>query len=88
MKWKEDINNLKVRLEWLWTEMKDMKDKKVNKAELVTCEVCGCLVEREKAIKGKGEIRQKDINLCYTRDYIYYPWYCKSHAPKSAKKKK
>lgn len=49
-----------------------------------SCEVCGCLVENP--IKGQGEIRQKDIwipvaSFTKKEDYIYYPYYCKLHAP-------
>lgn len=54
------------------------------------CEVCGCLVENSKIIKGKSEIRTKEHYICYPSitkkiEYIHTPKYCKHCAPKNIK---
>jgi hypothetical protein len=57
--------------------------------EVVTCEVCGCLVEERKAVRGKGEIRTRSERdkhwswIVESVEYIYRPYYCKVHAPKT-----
>lgn len=53
----------------------------------VSCEVCGCLITKVDAIKGKSEIKKKivpcDTEFPYPeKEYIYHPYYCKIHAPK------
>jgi hypothetical protein len=52
-----------------------------------TCEVCGCLVNPAKIVKGKAEIMvvhdlKLGTNFCGKKDVIYYPYYCLIHAPK------
>ena len=65
--------------------------------DVVTCEVCGCLLERSVAIQGPSEIRG-DPNevvayigtepVINNTEYIYHPYYCKIHAPKPKTKGK
>jgi hypothetical protein len=61
------------------------------------CEICGCHIKDEFAVKGKEEIRERDVRYhpeqqvfwLYTprEKYIYTPYYCKVHAPKDETKK-
>ena len=65
--------------------------------DVVTCEVCGCLLERSVAIQGPSEIRKV---MRYSAGYagyftqvgpvekIYHPYYCQVHAPKPKTKGK
>lgn len=70
---------------------KDIRELK-NKTDYKICEVCGCLIVRESAAKGKPEIRNtikvlhNEIEFSTEKEYIYYPYYCKKHKP--ARKKK
>lgn len=52
----------------------------------IDCEICGCMVSKAKAIKGKGEMRDRIITMyeCGNMpiEFIYYPHYCKRCAPK------
>ena len=48
------------------------------------CEICGCIVRKSMAVKGKAEIR----NYANKTDYIFTPYYCKRCAPKEGKDKK
>lgn len=55
-----------------------------------SCEICGCLVENSKIIKGKSEIRTKEHYIHYPSitkkiEYIHTPKYCKHCAPKNIK---
>jgi len=62
----------------------------VSKRDLVECSVCGCLLRKWVAIKGKGEIRTETIWHVYgseVREVIYHPYYCKVHAPKEEEPK-
>lgn len=68
--------------------------------DTVDCEVCGCMVNKTKAIKGAGIIKDNSrrgepyMRPVYVAmglapmnaQYIYYPHYCKAHAPKKKKK--
>jgi len=66
----------------------------LERGKFVHCEVCGCLIERGNCIKGEAEIRERltdsALSLMAMRpemeDYIYYPYYCKIHAPKEEDK--
>ena len=66
-------------LEVVWKKQKEI--------ETVECEMCGCLLNKETAIRGPGEIRDRWVSLegclgAEARDeFIYHPWYCKVHAP-------
>ena len=55
----------------------------------IECEVCGCLVRKVIAHKGKREIRKVRTGLGGTfetnKEYIYTPYYCKSHIPREGK---
>ena len=59
--------------------------------EYVECEICGCLLKKDTAFKGNPEVRQKltpTYNLYYPpylEDYIFYPYFCKTHIPKEKK---
>ena len=81
------------RLRILESDEKDLRDKfykhsdkiaeKLAYSEIVECEKCGCLLNKYRATKGEGIIRQKIINLYGVKeDYIHYPYYCKIHIPK------
>ena len=57
------------------------------------CEVCGCVLIKETAIRGKGEVRKYSDRewrsgsmrvFTQGKDYIYYSYYCKKHKPKPA----
>lgn len=57
------------------------------------CEVCGCLVDKGLAVRGKPEIRERRVwgfmsVIGRTEEYIYTPYYCRVHAPKDEKVKK
>jgi len=72
-----------------------LEKRKIESAEdTITCETCGCLVAKHRAVKGEGEIRvgfNKETNPWYwpiKEEYIYYPYYCKRDAPKTETKKK
>jgi hypothetical protein len=54
-------------------------------SKYVECEVCGCLLNKNTATKGSGEIRQKYNRGFDKEDFIYYPFYCKVHQPKVKK---
>ena len=77
---KKEYTRLKERV----TELEGRK--KVTKFE--SCEKCGCLLSDP--IKGGGVIKQKPecrgagfgVGYVVSVDYIYYPHYCKIHAPK------
>ena len=79
-----DIN----RHEAIIKELKDFTDKlrREEKPDFVSCEKCGCAILRDNAIKGKAEIKSTFWqNIWGTRgqeDTIFYPYYCKLHAPK------
>lgn len=57
----------------------------------IACEKCGCVVASP--IKGEGVIKQKPITFLGRMtsihsemvDYVYYPHYCITHAPKAKK---
>ena len=64
----------------------------------VPCEVCGCFVRHDLAIKGESIIKidhsyssweyQPDTNKFKyekEKEYLYTPYYCKVHAPKRGK---
>ena len=46
----------------------------------VSCEKCGCLVSLQNATSGEPFVKTK--NKIYPQFFIYYPYYCKEHAPK------
>ena len=87
-----DIN----RHEAIISELKDFTDKlrREEKPDFVSCEKCGCAILRDNAIKGKAEIRTKQEPVYFVGshesykirdenvDYLFYPYYCKLHAPK------
>lgn len=64
---------------------------------LVECEVCGCLLKKESAVKGKGAVRiipeayhiaTFPGNFTFIepeKEYIHHTYYCKVHAPKVKK---
>jgi len=61
----------------------DELSRKVNnylKDYTLDCDICGCIVRKHIAVKGKAEIRNTD--------YIFTPYYCKRCAPKEGKDKK
>ena len=60
-----------------------------------TCETCGCLVDSTKAIKGDSFVKSEKITICCsvgtcesTKEKIYTPYYCLTHAPKICKSEK
>jgi hypothetical protein len=52
-----------------------------------SCEICGNLIAFGNATIGKPEIRTRRVyrgSYCESlvnEDYVYYPYYCKVHAP-------
>ncbi len=66
----------------------------INHDELVSCGKCRCLLLKDLAIKGKSEIltSKKYIPGSFgkyeKKEYIYTPYFCKTHAPKTIKKEK
>jgi len=86
-KYKERIDKLERRIDTLIGE----KVVSVN-PDTTECEKCGCLVYRVDENKGEPEIRKraKSMREWYDspfdeEDYIYYPYYCKTHKPKVKK---
>ena len=80
-------NHLGVRIEALEVVWKKQKE-----IEAVECETCGCLLNKETAICGPAEIRKLPVYVGFNgyvdyKDVIYYPRYCKVHAPKPPKNK-
>jgi len=77
-------------------QIKGLEDvlKKTKEIETVECETCGCLLNKETAIRGPGEIRKLPTRADFLgtiwayEDGIYYPWYCKVHPPKPKTNKK
>lgn len=89
---------------WLKAQDKEISDLKetirqVDDARILTglssiveCEVCGCLLKKATARKGKDELRYRPINVFTIAPvvldpwpeeaYVYTPYYCKIHAPK------
>jgi hypothetical protein len=69
-------------------KFKELETKLNERLEVVTCAVCGCLVNKWWATRGKGVIgeRIKHRRYPYTgydiEEYVYHPYYCKVHAPK------
>lgn len=58
--------------------------------EFKTCEVCGCLVNPTKAVKGDSFVKIEKIiryiSSCQEiKEEIYTPYYCLTHAPKLLK---
>ena len=76
----EAILELGMRVSYLRTEQRKIPD-------MASCEKCGCLVVKACATKGLGKVKQRGIGGFHTRmeDYIYYPYYCKTHTPKEKK---
>ena len=71
----EEISELDKRISHLGTEQRKMPN-------VVSCEKCGCLVDRTIATTGEGEIRIKEsiwLENIVKEEYIYYPYYCKIH---------
>lgn len=48
---------------------------------IVTCEICGCLINKKVAIKGKPFIKTYENMFSITIEKIYHPYYCKMHKP-------
>jgi hypothetical protein len=67
-----------------------------NPPETIDCETCRCMVKKENAVRGKGEVRthgpsyvgicQAMLDIPITGEYLHTPWYCKACAPKKKKK--
>ena len=55
--------------------------------DVVTCEVCGCIIAKSVAIQGKSEVRVLSSRWG-PREVVYHPYYCKVHAPKPKTKGK
>ena len=82
------------RIRILESDEKDLRDKyyklaeyineKPDYSEIVECDKCECLIFKNKAFKGKGEIRERFSTSRYgmKEEYICYPYYCKIHKPK------
>ena len=73
---------------WLRKFLKNYLNEKI-----VNCETCLCLILKSNATKGEPELRKKQYILGWAmtdlitanKDYIHYPYYCKSHIPKNLK---
>lgn len=86
-----DIERVKLDRKIIELEAKLSARIEETNVDVVTCEVCGCLLERSVAIQGASEIREV---MKYSRGYggyftqvgpveeIHHPYYCKVHAPK------
>ena len=52
---------------------------------IVTCEKCKCLLNKEDAYRGKSIIKEKEEFLCgmgvYKTEYIHTPYYCLNCIP-------
>ncbi len=62
---------------------------------VIDCEICMCMVRKEKAVKGKAVIKKRYYGQPWLKptldrlgydtqdaEYLYYPYYCKRCAPK------
>jgi hypothetical protein len=80
------INNLIARVAWL--EKRLELTEKVQIAtpiyEFSDCEICGCMVRKKNAVKGKSELKE-DTDFWHKQEYIFTPYYCKLCAPKGRK---
>lgn len=71
------------------TQLDDISNGNLKESAVIECESCGCLVLEKTAIKGKSEIRKKNVSTgkqvfdtgtittAEEREYIYTPYYCK-----------
>ena len=78
----QDIEILEMEIKYL---------KKRNNYDLVTCEVCGCAIERDKAFEGPSVIKKRWVYQPLLGDYreeeyIGHNYYCKMHKPKEETK--
>ena len=63
-------------------KLNDALCRKTDWADFVECDKCGCLLYKDKAFKGKGEIRTKRVMYflhSIDEEHIHYPYYCKIH---------
>lgn len=83
----------------IFRELRKEMDEKINKLpalpELVECDVCGCLLKKETAIRGESRIKEPIIiplinggSMQIGEERIEEVYYCKCHAPKTKKSKK
>ena len=79
------------RIEYLKTEL----EKKTNEDDLVSCDVCGCLLKKEEAIRGKSKIVEKSIFRLFfgmarrvsdRTQEIQEVYYCKIHGKNKKRK--
>lgn len=79
------IDSLLKRYEVTVERLADFED------SLVECDRCGCLLKEETAIRGKAEVRERDIfrfgvpqlGAKGKEEYFHIPYYCKVHVPRS-----
>lgn len=80
-------------MKWFWNDaekrLKVIETKVSNIPETVDCEICGCMVRKEVAVKGKSEVRERfngrlfSLFFIHAEDeYLYTPYFCKRCAPK------
>lgn len=88
-KWIAKINLLELRLNGL-SNLAGNTDKKLYDhirqcIKIVECETCGCLLNKETAIRGKSKIEERKYFGCMGElvdgEYIKEVYYCKIHAP-------
>ena len=62
--------------------------------ELVECDVCGCLLKKETAIRGQSRVKEPELynlyghSIQFGTEQIEEVYYCKKHAPKVKTEKK
>jgi len=82
--WSESIREI-------FEKIKEVMDKKVKSEDLVECEVCGCLLKKETAVKGESKIViEHDVDFhngfdfngfLFGKERIIHTYYCKLHNP-------
>ena len=76
----KQVENLEQKFDELEKRFRHLDCKQIT-PDYVECEVCGCLLNKNTATKGSGEIRQKYNRGFDKEDFIYYPYFCKTHIP-------
>jgi hypothetical protein len=83
------FKKIKKNLQELQEKIDTLARHTIRDDDLVSCESCGCLLYKNKAVAGEAEIRKADsiwfsgFQVCHhhSEKYIYTPYYCRFCAP-------
>jgi len=87
----DDVDKLEKKIAGLSSMYKDFSDSLCDNQDyinkLVTCETCGCLVDKKNATRGESVIENKrsdwQIVEGISNETIRERWFCKEHAPEA-----